>query len=132
MVFNSTQQPEDEKISCGRKPLLQEIFIVTCSKDQVISSTIGVDEDQRFPRHLCSLMHGSTFPVRLLREPLLAWRKLAVKNLIVLDETLPHSVTQAMACTFQLPEGKLEQLALLRFNHEQQGRYAIYCKNFID
>jgi hypothetical protein len=30
---------------------------------------VGVDEDRRFLPQLCPLTHGSTFPVRLLREP---------------------------------------------------------------
>jgi hypothetical protein len=30
---------------------------------------IGVDEDPRLPPPRCPLTHGSTFPVRLLREP---------------------------------------------------------------
>jgi hypothetical protein len=30
---------------------------------------MGVDKDRRFPPQLCPLVHGSTFPVRLLREP---------------------------------------------------------------
>jgi predicted ATPase len=41
----------------------------------VIFSTIGVDEDLHFPRQRCSLTHGSTFLVRLLREPRAARRR---------------------------------------------------------
>jgi hypothetical protein len=69
MVCHPTQQPEDEKIGRGRKPLLREIFNVKRSKNRVISSTRGVDEDLRFPQWLCSLTYRSTFLVLLLREP---------------------------------------------------------------
>jgi hypothetical protein len=62
----------------------------------------------------------------------LAWRVLAAKNPIVLDETLPHGVTKGMAGTLQFLKGKLKQCGLLRFNHEQHRRRVVYRENLVD
>jgi hypothetical protein len=49
-VFDTKPQPAGEKTGRGKKPLLPEKFIVNCLEIYVISSTIGVGEDPRFPR----------------------------------------------------------------------------------
>jgi hypothetical protein len=49
-VFDPKPQPAGEKTGRGKKPLLPEKLNVNCLENYVISSTIGVGEDPRFPR----------------------------------------------------------------------------------
>jgi hypothetical protein len=51
-VFDPKPQPAGEKTGRGKKPLLPEKFNVNGLEIYVISSTIGVGEDPRFPRRL--------------------------------------------------------------------------------
>ena len=53
----------------GRKPLPQARFNAKRGENQGFLPTIDVESDPRFAPQLYPLTHGSTFPVRLLREP---------------------------------------------------------------
>jgi hypothetical protein len=68
-TFDEKPYPEDENISRGRKPFPRENCSIKRLKNRLISPTISVGEDPRFPPQLCPSTHRSTFPVRLLREP---------------------------------------------------------------
>src|SRR5262245_37015274 len=53
----------------GRPPISWIKFNVNRRENQLVLPTMGVDKDRRFPPQLCPWTNGSTFPVRLLREP---------------------------------------------------------------
>jgi hypothetical protein len=61
----------------GRKPLSQARFNAKRGENQGFLPTIDVESDPRFAPQLYALTHGSTFPVRLLREPREFCRKFA-------------------------------------------------------
>jgi hypothetical protein len=51
----------------------------------------------------------------------LMWSMLAVKNLIVLNEIIPHDITEAMIVIFLALRGKFQQFALIRLRMSNKG-----------
>jgi pimeloyl-ACP methyl ester carboxylesterase len=67
----------------GKKILSWTKYHGKRGQNQGFSSIICVDEDLRFFPRLCLLIHGSTFPVRLLWEPHRGTRRIACPVLVL-------------------------------------------------